>query len=274
MNEKRTSLEGIRAIACIGGFLCHFRGAFLPNRVIGIIDYTPLKIMTAGNPMVRIMFVLSGYVISYKYFRNRKYDDVTIDIIKRWFRFFPGIFVANVIVYLLMKGGLLFNSEAAQLSGSSDFLGVFNQFTPNLLQAVREGLFTTYFNGANGYIGPLWTMKYEFLGSILILAAISVFKGSSLRILFYVVTLFFFNSYYNYLIIGMLICDIFFNADINLKLQKNQWINNSVCIIAVIVICMMKLDDMNKGTRIIYGIFLVIFFGGFWHDGGYLTMPN
>lgn len=260
MNEKKNSLEGIRVIACIGVFLCHFRGAFLPDRIIGIIDYTPLKIMTAGYPMVRIMFVLSGFVISYKYFKNQKYDDVVIDVVKRWFRLFPGILVANVIVCMMMKGGLFFNGEAAQLSGSQDFLGIFNQFTPNLFHAIKEGLFTIYLNGANGYIAPLWTMTYEFLGSILILAAISVFKGSPLRILFYVVELGFFKSYYNYLVVGMLICDIYFNAGVNEKLKEKQMFNNIVCFMAAFVICMIQLDDTNKEIRVIYGVSLIVFF--------------
>lgn len=260
MNERKNSLEGIRAIACIGVFMCHFRGAFLPNRIISFIDYTPLRIMTAGDPMVRIMFVLSGFVISYKYFTFQRYDDVIVDVVKRWFRFLPGIFVANLLVCMLMKMGFLYNAEAAQLTGSEDFLGAFNQFQPNFLHASIEGLFATYVRGASGYIGPLWTMRYEFLGSLLILAAISVFKGSSLRITFYVVGLLFFSSYYNYLIIGMLICDISSNACINGKLQRNQLVNNIICMIAVIGICMIQMDDMNKGIRIIYGIFMVIFF--------------
>lgn len=260
MNEKKNCLEGIRAIACIGVFLCHFRGAFLPNKVIGFIDYTPLRIMTAGYPMVRIMLVLSGFVISYKYFKNQKYDDVIIDVVKRWFRFFPGILVANVIVCMLMKTGLLFNVEAARILGSQDFLGAFNQFTPNLVQAVKEGIFTIYLKGANGYIAPLWTVTYEFLGSILILAAISIFKGNPLRIMFYVLGLTFFSSYYNYLIIGMLICDIYFNADINEKLCENQILNNMICLMAIVAICMMQLEDASKQIRIAYGMLLVVFF--------------
>lgn len=260
MNERKNCLEGIRAIACIGVFLCHFRGAFIPNKVIGIIDYTPLKIMTAGNPMVRIMLVLSGFSISYKYFKNKQYDDVIIDVVKRWFRLFPGILATNVFVYILMKGGLLYNYEAAQLSGSQDFLGIFNQFTPSFYGAIKEALVTTYLSGANAYIGPLWTMVYEFLGCILVLATISVFKDSYLRIIFYGVLLICFSSYYNYLIIGMMICDIYFNSSLSYKLKTNQYVNNIVFLVTTIIICMIQIDDTNKIVRVIYGIGLVLFF--------------
>lgn len=268
MNKKEriNCLEGIRAIACIGVFLCHFRGAFIPNRVIPIVDQTPLRIMTAGNPMVRIMFVISGFVISYKYFKNKQYDDVLIDIIKRWFRLSPAVFLANMFVCLMMMCGLLYNAEAAELLGSQDFLGSFNQFTPSFFEAAKEGLFTTYIYGSSAYIGPLWSMVYEFMGTILILLAITVFKGHYTRFLFYFISLMFSTTYFNYLIIGMLVCDIYINSGFCVKLKSKQVLNNVLLFLAAFVICMINLDDTDKIFRIIYGVALVIFFVTLLHS--------
>ncbi|MBO5072377.1 MAG: acyltransferase [Eubacterium sp.] len=261
MNENKINcLEGIRAIACIGVLLSHFRGAFLPGRYMPFIDNTPLRIMTAGNPMVRIMFVVSGFVISYKYFKNKQYDTVLIDVTKRWVRLFPAIFLSIMMVCLMMKCGLLFNQEAAELTGSQDFLGSFNQFIPNFFEAAKEGLFTTYLYGSSAYIGPLWTMVYEFMGTILILSAIAVFRGHYTRFLFYFISLLFFSSYFNYLIIGMLICDIYFNSGFVSKLKQNQILNHILLISSAIVLGIINIDDTSKFFRIVYGITLIIFF--------------
>lgn len=266
MDEKKNCLEGIRAIACIGVLLCHFRGAFIPNRVIPIIDNTPLRIMTAGNPMVRIMFVISGFVISYKYFRDKQYNDILVDVTKRWFRLFPAILFANIFVCLMMKCGFMYNFEASEMVGSQNFLGSFNQFTPSFSDAIIEGLFTTFLDGSSVYIGPLWSMVYEFMGTLLILSAIAVFKGHYTRFIFYLIQLMFFNSYYNYLIIGMLICDIYFNSGICHKLKSKQLLNNILCILAAIVICMISIENGDKIIRVIYGVALMLFFVTLLHS--------
>ena len=177
MREKINCLEGIRTIGCISVFLCHFRGAFLPDQAIWLIDHTPLMILTAGNSVVRILFVVSGFVISYKYFEIQRYEQVPKDMLKRYFRLAPSVIAANLFVYFLMKFGFMFHVQAAAVSGSEDFLGIFNNFTPNLVQCLKEALITCYFQGANGYIGPLWTMVYEYLGAILVLCVIYVCKG-------------------------------------------------------------------------------------------------
>lgn len=226
MSGKLNCLEGIRAIGCISVFLCHFRGAFLPNQSIWVIDHTPLMILTAGNSIVRILFVVSGFVISYKYFLKQNYEHIPKDIIKRYFRLAPSVIAANLFVYVLMKSGMMFHIQAAAASGSEDFLGIFNNFTPNLLQCLKEAFLTCYFQGANGYIGPLWTMMYEYYGAIFILSVICICKGSrSLRYLFYIVIFSCFSSYYNYYVLGMFICDIYMDQDINKILHRHSWIN-------------------------------------------------
>lgn len=225
MREKINCLEGIRTIGCISVFLCHFRGAFLPDQAIWLIDHTPLMILTAGNSVVRILFVVSGFVISYKYFEIQRYEQVPKDMLKRYFRLAPSVIAANLFVYFLMKFGFMFHVQAAAVSGSEDFLGIFNNFTPNLVQCLKEALITCYFQGANGYIGPLWTMVYEYLGAILVLCVIYVCKGNYLRYLFYIVMFICFSSYYNYFVLGMLICDIYVQQDMNEILQRHRWIS-------------------------------------------------
>lgn len=246
---KIKSIEGLRTILWIGIFICHFRESFFPNE-IWKID----QIIYPGNLWVRLFFVISGFVLSYKYFTKERYDFVLGDIIKRYFRLMPTVLFSEVIVYILMKFDCLKNIEVAKIVGSTQFLGIFNQFKPDIWECLKEALFTTYFNGANVYIGPLWTMTYEYLGSILILCALSVFKKSKWRWGFYAVFLMAFSSYYNYFVLGMFICDLLVNTGTENFINKNFFVRVSCIVVGYIMFSRIQLDDNDKYTRIIFSI--------------------
>ena len=258
---KIKSIEGLRTIGWIGVFICHFRGSFFPN-AIWKTDLTPIRFIYSGNAYVRLFFVISGLVLSYKYFTKEKYENALGDIIKRYFRLMPSILFAELMVYIFMKLDCLRNAEVAKIVGSTEFLGIFNQFKPDMWECLKEALFTTYFNGANGYIGPLWTMTYEYLGSILILCALNILKKSQWRWGFYVVFLMAFSSYYNYFIIGMVICDLFVNTTAVDYLNKNLYARVSCIVIGYIMLSMIQLNDSDKYMRIVFAIGIVLFMLG------------
>lgn len=262
MEKKISSIEGLRTLGWFGVFLCHFRGAFLPDE-LWITDETPLKFIYSGNAFVRLLFVISGFVLSYKYFRKEKYDNIFGDIVKRYFRLMPSVLAAELLVYILMMFGCLRNAEVAEIVGSQEFLGAFNQFQPDLFGCLKEALVTTYFNGASGYIGPLWTMKYEYLGAILILSALYILKKRPWRWLFYVTFLLVFNGYYNYFVLGMLICDLYIDTDI-IRLLSNKRIVKIILIsVGYLMFSMVGVNNNNdKYTRIIFSIGIVLFLLG------------
>ncbi len=261
MGKKINSIEGLRTIGWIGVFLCHFKGAFFPG-ITWITDFTPLRFIYSGNAYVRLLFVISGFVISYKYFTKECYEDVFKDIIKRYFRLMPPVFFCEILVFVFMKLGCLRNAEVAELVGSTDFLGMFNQFEPDLLRCLAEALGGTYLIGANGYIGPLWTMVYEYLGALLVLCALGILKKSYWRWLFYLVMLISFSNYYNYFILGMLICDLFVNSEVSIVLSKNFWVNAAFIIGGYYALSMINLSDSDKISRIIFAIGIVLFMLG------------
>ena len=254
---KIRSIEGLRTIGWIYIFICHFRMSFFPNKIWEIEYY-----IFSGNATVRLFFVISGLVLSYKYFTNERYDNILGDIIKRYFRLMPSILFSELMVYILMKFNCLRNTEVAQIVGSEEFLGVFNQFKPDIWGCLKEALFTTYFNGANGYIGPLWSMTYEYIGGILILSALSILKKSQWRWVFYAVIFMAFSSYYNYFILGMLICDLLVNTDAVDYLNKSFFPRISCLVIGCIMSSVIQLDDSKKCTRVIFSIGIILFMLG------------
>lgn len=208
--KKLESLEGVRAVACLGIVLCHLWGGFFPQSVFfASLMSTPLFYFFSGNTAVRIMFVLSGFVLSYKYFSTGKSSSLQRDTIKRYFRLALPAAAVTFLVYLIMKGNLLYNKQAGILAGTEEFLGIFNQFEPNLITCLKEGFFGVIFRGQNSYVGPLWTMTVEMLGSLLVLAAVALLTGKRVRYVFYILYLLLFPEYYNYFILGMAISDLY-----------------------------------------------------------------
>lgn len=165
-----------------------------------------------------------------------------------------------------MRFGLLYNYQASQLLGTQNFLGAFNRFEPNFFQCVKEGLFTCYLTGASTYIAPLRMIVYEYLGVLLVLAAILTFRESKLRYLFYLAELSFFSTYYNYLVLGMMICDICVNTNIGECLAKHPVRNNVICAGAVFLLSYVPLDDNVKETRVLFALLLFAFFVTMWNS--------
>ena len=92
---------------CVFVMLCHFKGAFFPDSsMVQKIMQTPGNIIFSGNTPVRIMFVISGFVLAYKYFLDTR-SDWAPDIIKRYIRLGLPCLVAILFAYMLMKFGLM-----------------------------------------------------------------------------------------------------------------------------------------------------------------------
>lgn len=260
MDKRLESLEGIRILACISVFLSHFRLAFFPNTELWT-DSTPLRLFTSsGDIAVRILFAISGILISCRYFKKGSYD-VRQDMLKLYFRLAPTVLAAHLLVYVLMSCGLLFNAEAAALSGSQGFLAAFNNFAPSLSGCIKEALFTCYLTGESMYIGPLWIMVYGFLGSLLVLAIIGLCRGDrKLRFIIYLIILYVFNSYYNYFILGMIIGELYADGAMIRWFEARKFIALILFLISFIGISMMDIDDANKIMRMLFAVYLAVFF--------------
>lgn len=225
MKQKRLDcLEGVRALACVGVVLCHFQNGFFPNSSLAQkLFKTPLYFLFSGNTAVRVLFVLSGFVLCYKYFRTDENTAMERDVLKRYFRLMLPALAVTLLACAMMKAGLLWNREAAAFTGSQEFMGQFNQFEPSLLGSLKEGVWDCLFKGAASYAGPLWTMRYEMLGSYLTFGAAALLKSKRARYAFYLAYLALFPNYYAYFVLGMLICDLYTHEEgLNRFLERHQ----------------------------------------------------
>jgi peptidoglycan/LPS O-acetylase OafA/YrhL len=178
-------LEALRGIAAIIVLIHHFMLAFTP-RLHGLlypqqphsIFGTPLFAFVNGSAAVILFFVLSGFVLTVRIFENDQLANGVVAVLKRWPRLAPTVMISNLFAGALMAEGFFLNhSVATQVQ--SIWLSWFYQWpstgTSEIGKAVWQGA-TTFFTGESTYNSNLWTMYYEFVGSLVAIggAAISL----------------------------------------------------------------------------------------------------
>ncbi len=259
--QKIKSIEGIRAIGWIGIYASHYRSALLPNAKWPI-NRLPFIHFLNSSGQVYMFFIISGIVLSLKYFTRECWNDALKDIIRRYFRLMVPILVAELAVYCLMCGGFLYNLKAAYILGNEGYLGIFNDFQPNLLSCLLESSFGVFLLQSSKYIGPLWMMTYEFLGSLLVIAALSILKKSKWRWLFYTVFLLAYKGYYSLFIVGMMIADLYVNVLDDIRWSSSVW--TTVSMIGYLVMSTVYFVRTEEDQILLYVFYFgcVVFFIG------------
>lgn len=203
--EKLGYIEGIKAIATVFVFNIHFLNAYYCgiytlnpehfHTAAGVewyIGATPLNIIYAGKLGARIFLSVSAFLLARRFFRNRKSGKKELSAmlvrtcIKKYFRLVLPILAVNILVVILMSLGCFHNDKAAVLANSVEFFGGYNQFSPNLFEAVKEAVWGCFVTGANRYNGPLWFIYYEFWGCMLVAAILAIAGTQKARYFIYI----------------------------------------------------------------------------------------
>jgi peptidoglycan/LPS O-acetylase OafA/YrhL len=179
---KDYTADGLRGAVAILVFFTHFLVAFFPggfdvllpglqtspatNGTIERILRLPfISIFWNGNFMV-MFFVISGYVLSRPYYFGNQLDTLRDRNLRRYLRLGVPTAASVFIGYFLLKYGLLWNHAAAAIS-HSDWLNSYYAFKPTFLDALRDASYRVLLMRADQFNPPLWTMKIEFIGSLI-----------------------------------------------------------------------------------------------------------
>lgn len=199
---KLEYLESIRGIAAFIVVIYHFVVVFLPefqkldafDSLSGkILVLGPVNVLSNGAFAVRIFFVLSGFVLSLSFLTRRNISVLASAAVRRYFRLSIPVIMTVLVAYLLLKADAFYNDEVASLTHET-WLAKFYNFEPSLVASLKEGLFKAYFtyDWTTTHALVLWTMKYEFLGSLLVFAMLSVTASTR-------------NAWVLYLIVGVVL---------------------------------------------------------------------
>ena len=128
--SKIVYLDGIRGVAALLVVFHHFLLAFYSayytfdanaSHLHGLeIKYgqSVLSVFSNGNYCVAVFFVLSGFVLSRKYFQTRVFEVVISGAQRRFLRLYIPIAATLIISFILMKAGLYFNAPVSKISYS------------------------------------------------------------------------------------------------------------------------------------------------------------
>lgn len=140
----------------------------------GGVKYTPLYWLINGTGAVNFFFILSGFVLTRKYYKTFSIVNLISSAIKR----LPRLWLPAGISMLVGAAILIYASQlhiAASRLTHSAWLANFayaelpqNQFFPSFSDAVKESFLLFFKPGNSYYNSSLWTMIWEFRGSLLV----------------------------------------------------------------------------------------------------------
>jgi len=147
------------------------------------IRHTPFAPEFSGKLMVRIFWILSGVVLSMPILRRRSLALVSQAATKRYFRLMPLAFVTSLAGYALAQAGVFQIDDAYRAAAHFDLRG--RPETLDLGSAIYDALFFGFRSN-----GPLWTISYEFGGSLILFATLGLSLENPRRRLVWVSVLF------------------------------------------------------------------------------------
>lgn len=182
-NSKNYALEGLRGIAALVVVLSHAVFTFFPFLQTcnpGYLKQTWEQVAVQfphtlfnGTFSVCIFFVMSGYVLSKAFFEGRP-NSVQQAAIKRYLRLGIPVAASILLGWSMMAAGLL-KISVTDLPG---FITQAYQGTPHLGDAIKDSLWRSLVNGNQTYNYVLWTIRIEFLGSLLLFAFLALFGNA------------------------------------------------------------------------------------------------
>lgn len=223
---KIVYLDGLRGVAALTVVFSHLVYMLFPAMQTGdfstahfplvekLVRYSPLSLIYGGSLAVYIFFVLSGYVLTYKYFKTRRQEIVVSGALRRYIRLMVPVLFVVLVACSLMYLGLFFNAGAAGVTQSYSWLSTFYDFKPGIGDALYQGMYGTFIHGDSSYNTVLWTISYEFFGSMLVYVMALFFGNLRHRWAFYGATaILLANTPYLAFIAGLALADLYNSAD-------------------------------------------------------------
>ncbi|TND08242.1 MAG: acyltransferase 3 [Bacteroidetes bacterium] len=224
---KLLHLEGLRGLAALAVAVYHFAIAFFPAMQTGNFDHyhtlagTEIKISVSvfnvffnGNFAVCLFFTLSGYVLSYAFFRGDS-GSIVSGAVRRYVRLCLPALASVILSFLILSAGGYFNREAAEITGSAHWLGKAWTMNASLPDALAEGSFYAFFGGSSMQYNPLlWTMNVEFMGSLFTFALLALTgKLRNKGIIYLLLAILLYKTYFWGFMLGILLCYFFHSGE-------------------------------------------------------------
>jgi peptidoglycan/LPS O-acetylase OafA/YrhL len=184
---KLVPLEGLRGIAAAVVVLYHLVLGFT-RKGVGVVPQGHggwdavfqfgLGLLN-GGAAVAVFFVLSGFILSLPFSKDRSIARVFVAMVKRWPRLAMLTTLACLIAWALISVSHDNYKTAAHVIGTRWMATHGNSpleghADVGWFDALREGLYKVFLSGDVHFDSPLWTMRIELFGSFAIFLAAPV----------------------------------------------------------------------------------------------------
>lgn len=241
--HKFKNLDGLRGLAAFIVVLWHYSLGFVPAlagvavgatasrqlKFENLFATTPLHIFLAGPSAVTLFFVLSGFVLSIKFFQHGDITILTSGALRRYFRLMIPALGSVLVTYFILRLGLNYDVVTRTITHSAWMDTLWN-FPASFWGALWQGIYSTFFtlsdpNSLTAYNFNLWTMHYELIGSFIVFAIMALFgKLTNRWIVYSILAVIFAHTYYLSFLSGLIIADIW----VNYEWIKDK-ISNALC---------------------------------------------
>ena len=190
MRSKDFGLEGLRGVASLVVAIGHFLFVFFPylgnlfTPIPGLkprfpfehwFQYPPFSLLYSAEAAVCVFFVMSGYVLSGKYFSTLDVANLQSAASKRYVRLVLPSFASVLLAWVLFKSGAIITAESPSLGVagwvSSWYAGPFP-----FLHTLFDGLIGAPLFSHTALNPPLWTIQVELIGSIFLFSMLALFS--------------------------------------------------------------------------------------------------
>ncbi len=174
-----------------------------------MLSRTPLNLLYNGSFSVAVFFVLSGYVLTYKPFKDGRHEVVLLPLaVKRYIRLLLPVMLSVGLSYAVLSLNLYYHHPANTTTSNQWLNGLWN-FKPDIWIMLRQAFYGVLLKREVTYNLLLWTMNFEFFGSLLVYVFVYYFRDSRKRYIPYTIGIvFFWHSYYLAFMLGMLLSDL------------------------------------------------------------------
>ncbi len=191
----RTSyLDGIRGVAAFLVFFHHFLLAFypayftldknavhLPHGLEISFGLSPFSILANGHFYVCIFFVLSGFVLSHKYFHTHSLNVLISGAQRRFLRLYIPVAFTLILSFILLRAFLYYNVPVRTIAHSEWWFGPFIDYRASIAAFYRCLAYATMFQGDNTFDTSMWTMAVELYGSLFVFAFLALTNNTKNR---------------------------------------------------------------------------------------------
>ncbi len=232
---KEQHWEAARGLAALLVMFHHSVAAFYHEAVFGVADdisgspltrlftMTPLGVVLAAHFAVCFFFVLSGYVLSLKFFgegAKGRWDAVEAAV-KRPFRLAGIAILSMALSWGLTQMSAHHNAAVAAINGSPWF-SEFMTYRPDWRSFVADVCLVR--NGTD-YNPPLWTIKVELIGSFLVYGFLFFFRRTPFRFAAYAIFLVALHGLiYQGFIVGIIFADLHINYPAAVLQCRRKWV--------------------------------------------------